>query len=315
MKHLSNWTGLKLLAAGIGSGIALFYTVRSLHSLPSLSSPSPAASPSSAPAALRYTLESLPKSDIYTLVIPPGQFTVTTAIAPETATLETFAQQHQAIAVLNGGFFDPQNQLSTSYVIRQGALVADPRQNPRLINNPDLTPYLDQILNRSEFRRYRCESGIQYGIVLHSSPTPTGCTLLDALGAGPQLLPSLTLEQEGFAATASDGTVIRDALGSSQPNARTAVGLTQDGSVVWVMAAQKPNVSGTGVTLSELAALLKARGAVTALNLDGGSSSALFYQGTTHYGKIDAQGNRIQRPVKSVLVVQPNPEISSESDR
>lgn len=255
-----------------------------------------------------YATHDLATSLVHTITVPPSGFAVELALDPSTATLEQFAAQHRPIAALNGGFFDPQNQQSTSYVIQQGQVVADPRQNARLMENPDLTSYLDKILDRSEFRRYRCGyelNNIQYGIARHHEAVPAGCKLLDALGAGPQLLPELTLEQEGFTATDANGSLIRDALGSRQPNARTAIGISPDGSLLWVMAAQKPNMATSGLSLPELAAFMQSQGAETALNLDGGSSSALFYDGQIQYGKLDANSKPVVRPIKSVLLVEP----------
>lgn len=296
------WFGL--IAASFG-GIVGSLALR--HSASTVAS-APVSSPASTPATIRYTVHSLPKSQVHTLLIPPVSFTVTPAVAVETASLASFVQQHDAIAALNGGFFDPQNQLSTSYVVLQGQIAADPTQNERLINNPDLSLYLDKILNRTEFRRYQCGEAVRYDIAQHREPSPTGCELLDALGAGPRLLPALTLEPEGFTATDANGTVIRDALGSNQPNARTAIGITTTGNILWVMAAQQPGVTGSGVSLPELADFMKTLGAVEAMNLDGGSSSSLFYEGTTVYGKLDEQGNPIQRPVKSVLLLKAKPD-------
>jgi exopolysaccharide biosynthesis protein len=63
------------------------------------------------------------------------------------------------------------------------------------------------------------------------------------------------------------------------------------------MVEQKPR----GLSLMELAKFLQGLGVVAALNLDGGSSTALYYQGKTIHGKIDSQGNGVERPVKSVL--------------
>ncbi len=266
-----------------------------------------ATSPVAEATPFRYQVYALPTSDVHTVEIPSGsQFLVTPAIAAETAHLEAFAQQNRAVAVLNGGFFDPQNQKSTSYVVQNQQLMGDPTENERLMQNPDLTAYLKKILDRTEFRRYQCGSIQQYDIALHSQPVPEGCQLVDALGAGPRLLPELTSEQEGFTATNADGAVIRDALGSTQPNARTAIGITADGGLLWVMAAQKPGLPHSGLSLSELAAFMQRQGIEKAMNLDGGSSSALFYRGETIHGKIDAQGNPIARPVKSVLLLQPN---------
>ncbi|MBW4464706.1 MAG: phosphodiester glycosidase family protein [Pegethrix bostrychoides GSE-TBD4-15B] len=276
-----------------------------------LSQTKPPVAQASTPAPIRYQIHDLPRSQVHTVLIPADSgFAVMPALSPQTASLETFLPQQSAIAAINGGFFDPQNQQTTSYVIQQGRLVGDPTQNQRLMGNPDLAPYLDQILDRSEFRRYQCRSAnqvsqIQYAIARHRDAVPPDCQLLEALGAGPQLLPDLTLEPEGFTTTDTSGNLIRDALGSRQPNARSAVGITAAGDILLVMAAQKPEMTPSGLSLSELADFLKDQGAKTALNLDGGSSSTLFYQQQTVYGKLNADGKPVQRPVKSVLLVKP----------
>ncbi len=171
------------------------------------------------------------------------------------------------------------------------------------MNNPNLKPYLGQIFNRTEFRRYQCGQTVKYDIALHNELPPAGCQLVNAIGAGPRLLPELTLVQEGFV----DNANARDALGSNQPNARTAVGITRDGSIILVMVAQKPSApNNSGISLPALADFMKTLGAKKAMNLDGGSSSSLYYKGKTFYGKVDLEGNPIKRPVKSVLLgVQP----------
>ncbi|MBW4518154.1 MAG: phosphodiester glycosidase family protein [Scytolyngbya sp. HA4215-MV1] len=240
----------------------------------------------------------------HTLLIPVhSRFRITPAVSPSVDTLPNFARKYGAIAVINGGFFDPENRKSTSHAIVQSQSVADPQQNDRLMQNPNLAPYLDQILNRTEFRHYTCGQATQYEITLHRAPIPAPCRLIDALGAGPQLLPTLTLEPEGFL-TIVNGETRRDPLGANQPNARSAIGLTHDGSILWVMVAQTPKNAATGISLPALATWMKTLGVETAMNLDGGSSASLFYQGNTWYGKVDDTGNFIQRPVKSVLLVQ-----------
>lgn len=277
--------------------MVLWFNLRS--STPSI--PTVASSP---PKTIRYFERTLPQSIAHILLIPANsRFLVTPALSQKVATVEEFTQKHRAIAILNAGFFDPTNQKSTSYIVIQGKLIANPKENERLVNNPNLKPYLSQIFNRTEFRRYLCGQIIRYSIALHSQSPPAGCQLVDAIGAGPRLLPELTLVKEGFVDNANK----RDALGSNQPNARTAVGITRDGSVVLVMVAQKPSVSAnSGVSLAALADLMKTLGADKAMNLDGGSSSSLYYNGKTFYGKVDLEGNPIKRPVKSVLLVQEN---------
>ncbi|MEH1940135.1 MAG: phosphodiester glycosidase family protein [Nostoc sp.] len=288
---------IKLLALILISlAMVLWFNLR--FSTPSI--PTVASSP---PKAIRYFERTLPQGIAHILLIPANsRFLVTPALSQKVATVEEFAQKHRAIAILNAGFFDPANQKTTSYIVLQGKLVADPKENERLVNNPNLKSYLGQIFNRSEFRRYLCGQTISYSIALHNQSPPAGCQLVDAIGAGPSLLPELTLAKEGFVDNANK----RDALGSNQPNARTAVGITRDGSVVLVMVAQKPSTPGNGVSLPALADFMKTLGAEKAMNLDGGSSSSLYYKGKTFYGKVDLEGNSIKRPVKSVLLVQEN---------
>lgn len=249
----------------------------------------------------------------HTLLIPnQEQHPIVPAISETAALLPSFVpklsapspnQTPDVEAVINGGFFDPVNQKSTSYIVLNGKTVADPQQNPRLMDNPDLALYIDRILNRSEFRRYRCGGATRYDITFHRDLVPSGCRLVASLGAGPQLLPKDTSVQEGFLDYAND-VVIRDAIGHDQPNTRTAIGITRDRHILWVMVAQNPNQSSpSGMSLPELANFMKQQGVEKALNLDGGSSSAFHYNGKTIYGKLDAQGNPAKRPVKSVLLI------------
>jgi exopolysaccharide biosynthesis protein len=279
----------------ISFAMVLWFNLRfSTQSIPTVAS--------APPKTIRYFERTLPQSIAHILLIPANsRFLVTPALLQKVSTVEEFVQKHQAVAILNAGFFDPVNQKSTSYVVLQGKLVADPKENERLVNNPNLKPYLSQIFNRAEFRRYSCGQTVRYDIALHNASQPAGCRLVDAIGAGPSLLPELTLEKEGFVDNANK----RDALGSNQPNARTAVGITRDGNVVLVMVAQKPSAPGnSGISLPALADFMKTLGADKAMNLDGGSSSSLYYNGKTFYGKVDLEGNPIKRPVKSVLLVQ-----------
>jgi hypothetical protein len=284
-------------------GVAIAISITSQFLTRNLSATPVAASPPE--ANLQYKVYDLPKSTVHTLSIPAAsRFKVAIALSPSVDRLETFARSYQAIAVLNGGFFDPKNAKTTSYVIREGQMVADPRQNERLMQNPDLSSYLDKILNRSEWRQYHCGETMQHAIAFHSDPIPDGCRAIDTLGGGPRLLPQMTAEAEGFIEF-SNGKIIRDALGMEQANARSAVGITAERTLIWIMAAQKPDSPGnSGLSLAELADFLKTLGVKEAINLDGGSSSALYYQGETFYGKVDETGKLLKRPVKSVLLLQ-----------
>jgi exopolysaccharide biosynthesis protein len=257
--------------------------------------------PASLPA-LQYNVLGLGNSTVSYLTIPPNGYTIRPFLAETALTVEQVAKQTQALAVINAGFFDPLNQKTTSMVVIDGREVANPQDNERLVNNPKLSGYLRAILNRSEFRVYQCGTQVKYGIGFRSEPIPSGCQLSHAVGGGPQLLPKNTDQQEGFTDYAK-GELIRDAIGGSQPNARTAIGLKADGSVVWVMVAQtKANPSG--MTLDELADWMKRLGVKSALNLDGGTSSSLYAQGGAVYGKQNEAGQPIKRAVKSALLLK-----------
>lgn len=263
--------------------------------------PTPSPTPTSKPQ-LEYKLHKLPRSFVHTLKIPAqGEFTVTPALDSKLKTVEQFAAAEEAIAVINGGFFDPENQKSTSSVVLEGQQVAKPEDNERLMSNPNLLPYLDKILNRSEFRRYQCGGIVQYDIALRQELPPGNCQLEAALGGGPQLLPLVTLEQEGF----WDRQGGRDPLGSNQPNARSAIGITRDGSIIWILAAQRADSpNNSGLTLPELTTFMKKLGVEKGMNLDGGSSAAMYYQGEVFYGKVNEAGQGSDRPVKSVLIIK-----------
>ena len=107
-----------------------------------------------------------------------------------------------------------------------------------------------------------------------------------------------------------NGEKIRDAIARDSLNARSAVGIMDNDDVILVMVAQKPEKPlNSGISLTELADILSSLGAVKAMNLDGGSSASIYYDGHAIYGRVDQEGNEIQRPIKSILSV-----VKSESD-
>ena len=255
---------------------------------------------------IRYDVYQKSQYTIHTITIPKNRYSVIPAVAADLTYLADFATEHNAIAAINGGYFDPKNKKTTSYIIKQEKIVADPRTNERLIDNQDLKLYLGKILNRAEFRSYLCGTTVEYDIVRHTAPVPPNCKLQDALGGGPSLLPADTSVAEGFTAY-KDGELIRDAIGSNSPNARSAIAITKAGEIILVMVAQQPNTpTASGISLPELTSFLSTLNVSKAMNLDGGSSAALYYQDNVIYGKIDQQGNKIKRPVKSVLLVKEN---------
>jgi exopolysaccharide biosynthesis protein len=93
----------------------------------------------------------------------------------------------------------------------------------------------------------------------------------DALGTGPMLL------RDGEMRVTSDEEVF---FGTSIPEVhpRTAAGITAEGHLI-VMVVDGRQDASRGVSLEELAILMRDAGAVDALNLDGGGSSTMVVQG------------------------------------
>ncbi|MBQ3641659.1 hypothetical protein II906_07035, partial [bacterium] len=70
----------------------------------------------------------------------------------ELSTNHSVYKETGARFVVNTGFFDPKNMKTVSYVTIDSDVVLNPEDNENLMNNKALKPYLNKILNRSEFR-------------------------------------------------------------------------------------------------------------------------------------------------------------------
>lgn len=89
----------------------------------------------------------------------------------------------------------------------------------------------------------------------------------------------------------------------SDRHPRTAVGVRSNGAWLFVVVdGRQPKVS-KGMTLAELAALMKSLGCSDALNLDGGGSTTLYLRGRVVNSPSDT-GNR-ERPVSDAICILP----------
>ena len=120
-----------------------------------------------------------------------------------------------------------------------------------------------------------------------------------AVGGGPRLLVnghiSIDWAAEGF-----------DAGFASSLNPRTAVGTTRDGHRLLLVTVDGRQAISRGVTLQEMAGILKRYGAWNAINLDGGGSTAMAVGGLT---VSSPEGGGAERPVADMLLIysdQPN---------
>jgi len=219
------------------------------------------------------------------------------------------ASMTDAIAAVNGGYFNLSNGQSASYVTVDGKTICDPHTNPALITNQKLLPSMPAILNRTEARFLHDKSG-QYSIQIarHNAPLPRDSQLLDSLQSGPQLLPDLSEREEAFLRKDVDGKET-DSIGAHKTAARTAFGTTADGhAMILCIAGNKQDEFSSGMTLCDVASLLKRLGCIHAMNFDGGTSTTMVVALSDENGTVTRKmvcGRDPETIVKSVLLVEP----------
>ncbi len=269
--------------------------------------------------AMYYTfpLENGTKAHVVVIDLTAKNWRILPAISDKTRATSETAASNNASAAINGGYFNLSDGVSASYIVCSGKELANPRTNKALIGNPKLQPHLQKIFDRSEIRflvnNETAKSSIE--IARHSVPIPPNVTLRDALQAGPQLLPILTAAEEAFVRTEPDGTT-SDSIGTKKLAARTAFGVTGDNHAIMLTVAGKGQEDGSsGLTLAQLADLMKKLGCVQAINLDGGASTTMFVKTASTKGSVQPQsgvatdrtvcGKHPETRVKSILMLRP----------
>lgn len=116
-----------------------------------------------------------------------------------------------------------------------------------------------------------------------------------AVGGGPRLVRS------GQAAVESEGGFSSSLI--TGRHARTGIGIDSQGNLVILVVDGKMDYFSIGMTLAELAADLKNRGAVDAMNLDGGGSSTLYFNGAI---RNYPNGGNGERSISNSILFVPN---------
>ncbi|WP_342424274.1 phosphodiester glycosidase family protein [Paenibacillus sp. FSL E2-0178] len=169
----------------------------------------------------------------------------------KTEALASIAKRSNAAAAINGTFFDAYTKgtyyAPYGYIISGGKMLKNSPGDKRTVFAYD-SNLLAELIPGSEFKN-RFDSGSIQG----------------ALQAGPRLLVngkvSLNVLAEGF----------KDPKILTGGGSRSALGLTRDHKLILL-------TSG-GATIPQLAEIMKQAGAYQAMNLDGGASSGLYYNG------------------------------------
>lgn len=156
------------------------------------------------------------------------------------------------------------------------------------------------------------EGGFLLSMAAESDYAATLETLLKPLAPGDTLSLSVSIDEAWLdvdSACAGMELLVRDGVAQESfalstarwPNPRTAVGLKEDGSLVFYTV-DKANGSA-GLTLKELALRMQELGCVTALNLDGGGSTAIraLYPGMTGTHTVNTPDEGVLRKCANFL--------------
>lgn len=170
------------------------------------------------------------------------------APAGQRYTMQQFVKAHRPLAAINGTFFDTLTGITVGNLVSKGRLLSEGMAGSNLIFRQD--GRIELTSSARNLGRYQDWADADF-----------------AIGGGPTLLADgqyvINPHAEGF----RDPSLFK-------PRPRTAIGVTADGKLRMV-------VVTNGVTLWTLGHIMKDLGCVHALNLDGGSSSAMSVGGAT----------------------------------
>jgi hypothetical protein len=149
------------------------------------------------------------------------------------------------------------------------------------------------------------------GVVLSAAPATDEATMLLALAPGTPMRLRWTFGwADVFDAIGGGPLLLQDGVPTGQCNSgcgiqpRTGVGVTATGRILLVVVdGRKPRWS-IGVSATELAAIMRELGAVTALNLDGGGSTTMVVNGEV----VNRPSDGHERAISNAILILPGPD-------
>ena len=191
-----------------------------------------------------------------------------------TAKTSVTAADNNAILAVNGDYYGAN---SSGYVIRNGVVYRDTvRENS---DNGDLAIYKDGTFKIIYEDQISAEQLVKDGV-------------MNLLAFGPALV-------ENGEVVVGKNQEVGQAMAS---NPRTAIGIIDENHYIIVVSDGRTSES-EGLSLYQLAEVMKSYGAKTAYNLDGGGSSTLYFNGQV-INKPTTGGNKIsERAVSDIVYI------------
>lgn len=190
-----------------------------------------------------------------------------------TAKTTVTAAENNAILAVNGDYYGAN---STGYVIRNGVVYRDTVREDS--SNGDLAIYKDGSFKIIYEDEISAEQLVKDGVV-------------NLLAFGPSLV--------------EDGEIVVDTnseVGQSMSsNPRTAIGIIDENRYIIVVSDGRTSES-EGLSLYQLAEVMKSYGVKTAYNLDGGGSSTLYFNGQV-MNKPTTNGTISERAVSDIVYI------------
>ena len=191
-----------------------------------------------------------------------------------TAKTSVTAADNNAILSVNGDYYGAN---STGYVIRNGVVYRDTVREDS--SNGDLAIYKDGSFKVIYEDQISAEQLVNDGVV-------------NLLAFGPALV-------ENGEIVVNTNTEVGQAMAS---NPRTAIGIIDENHYIIVVSDGRTSES-EGLSLYQLAEVMKSYGVKTAYNLDGGGSSTLYFNGQV-INKPTTGGNKIsERAVSDIVYI------------
>ena len=191
-----------------------------------------------------------------------------------TAKTSVTAADNNAILAVNGDYYGAN---STGYVIRNGVVYRDTVREDS--SNGDLAIYKDGSFKVIYEDQISAEQLVNDGVV-------------NLLAFGPALV-------ENGEIVVNTNTEVGQAMAS---NPRTAIGVIDENHYIIVVSDGRTSES-EGLSLYQLAEVMKSYGVKTAYNLDGGGSSTLYFNGQV-INKPTTGGNKIsERAVSDIVYI------------
>jgi len=201
-----------------------------------------------------------------------------------TGMVERRARSGSVLAAVNADFFTPEGATLGAEVV-DGKVTAA-RERPTLAWRPGSAPWI----GRTEISGDTLRLG--WDVVLDGSDSVT-----EAVSGFPELL-------RNARPTDDFDENERGSFGGTR-HPRTAVGYDPRAGRLWLAVVDgRQSTYSVGMSLPELADLMRALGATEALNLDGGSSSVMVVRGSVESRPSDPAG---ERPVVNALAVVRTP--------